>query len=215
MVCTTLSGGSAQGIQTVGRPRAIAIARTVERLLEEPGQKSAKSPSKLYFCIYKSPVPPCGNRLAAPRGGGGLGLRPPTLRLKTMKAKCRQINIRLTEDEYRDLKDRSKEFYNMTQYVLLALREYSGASPKAILEQRNRLTALYRHIDLQLAHMGGNLNQAMKRVNELAACHAPYYDRLVEDVLPLVTECHQSILDYRRLLRSITSKTVSGGAYKS
>lgn len=121
-----------------------------------------------------------------------------------LRNKTRQINLRLTEDQYADLKRRSCQFDTMTHFINEAIKEFSDTTITEKLETRKRLAELYKSIDEKFAHIGGNLNQAMRRINEAAKANLPYGAIMQNDFMPRVEDSYQLCLQLRRELEEIT-----------
>lgn len=80
----------------------------------------------------------------------------------------RRIEIRLTEDEYARIKEKSVGFCSIGHYVRSAIKEFSDINAKQKLEQLNELADLYQAYRDDMSHLSGNLNQSVKRANELS-----------------------------------------------
>lgn len=125
-----------------------------------------------------------------------------------MRKKDRQINIRLSSDELEFLKSHSAGFSSMSHFVKEAIKEFSGQSPKQRLEARKKVADYFSSIDNQLAHIGGNLNQAMHRCNEAAKAGLPVSSIILSKVYPEVKECYAFLLDMRKSLHTLTCNVV-------
>ena len=78
------------------------------------------------------------------------------------------IKVRMTPEEVREFKEKSAEYKTVSHYVRKALEEYSNVSVRKQLELMQELGSFYRRYQSELSHIGGNLNQVVKRANELA-----------------------------------------------
>ena len=98
------------------------------------------------------------------------------------------IKVRMTPEEVRAFKEKSAEYKTVSHYVRKALEEYSNVSIRRQLELMQELGSFYRRYQSELSHIGGNLNQAMKRANELAVAGLlpPSYIR--EVLLPVIRD---------------------------
>lgn len=131
------------------------------------------------------------------------------LKFKIMfKNKTRRLYIRLSEEEIAEIKRRSSQFDSMSHFVKEAIKEFSDTTITEKLETRKRLAELYKSIDEKLAHVGGNLNQAMRRINESAKANLPYNAIMQNDFMPRVQECYQLCLQLRRELEDITIHSI-------
>lgn len=94
----------------------------------------------------------------------------------------------------------------MTNFINHAIKEFSDSSTKDRLVAAKQLAMLYSSIDSKLAHVGGNLNQAMRRINETAAAGQPLGVLLKAELAPKVGECMELCSELRLHLRDVTSK---------
>ena len=97
------------------------------------------------------------------------------------KQKTKYIKVRMTLEEVEQFKKKAKEYKTVSHYVRRALEEYSNMNIRQQIELMNDLGAFYRKYQNELSWAGSNLNQAMKRANELsvAGLLAPGYLRKV------------------------------------
>ena len=116
------------------------------------------------------------------------------------------INVRMTPEEVREFKEKSAEYKTVSHYVRKALEEYSNVSVRQQLELMQELGSFYRRYQGQLSHIGGNLNQAVKRANELAVAGLlpPSYIR--EVLLPLIRDTQETVNGIKRQLDILTSR---------
>ena len=105
-----------------------------------------------------------------------------------MEKRTNRIEILFTDTELERLKIRSKEFRSISSYIRAALVEFSDKDAKGRMQAVEEMASLCRRFKDELGWAGGNLNQAMKRANELAISGlltAAYYK---EVVLPSINE---------------------------
>ena len=116
------------------------------------------------------------------------------------------IKVRMTPEEVREFKEKSAEYKTVSHYVRKALEEYSNVSVRRQLELMQELGSFYRRYQSELSHIGGNLNQAMKRANELAVAGLlpPSYIR--EVLLPVIRDTQETVNGIKRQLDILTSR---------
>ena len=123
--------------------------------------------------------------------------------------KTKYIKVRMTPEEQAMLKMRLKE-ENMTiaYYVRSAMAEYSNIDIRERLRLINELGAFYRRFRDELSWAGGNLNQSVKRANELAVAGLlpPCYIR--EVLMPTILETQKTLTEIKRDLETVTRKAV-------
>lgn len=94
----------------------------------------------------------------------------------------------------------------MSHFVECAIREFSDSTVVKRQEKQNQLLELYANIDAHLAHIGGNLNQAMRRINEAAKAGIPLHNMLLDDLERKVMECYEVCNQLRKEMRDIIMK---------
>lgn len=116
------------------------------------------------------------------------------------------IKVRMTSEEVREFKEKSAEYKTVSHYVRKTLEEYSNVSVRQQLELMQELGSFYRRYQGELSHIGGNLNQAVKRANELAVAGLlpPSYIR--EVLLPLIRDTQETVNGIKRQLDILTSR---------
>ena len=116
------------------------------------------------------------------------------------------IKVRMTPEEIRAFKEKSAEYKTVSHYVRKALEEYSNVSVRRQLELMQELSSFYRRYQGELFHIGGNLNQTVKRANELAVAGLlpPSYIR--EVLLPVIRDTQETVNGIKRQLDILTSR---------
>lgn len=118
--------------------------------------------------------------------------------------RTKNFQMRITSDEYEWLKEKSASYTSVTHFVRSALAEYPNINAKQRLELINELGLYYRKVQNELSWAGGNLNQSIKRANELAVAGllAPSY---VQEVLfPSIQNMQDTINEIKRELDKVT-----------
>ncbi len=126
--------------------------------------------------------------------------------MKTKKTK--RLHIRLTEEEYTEIKKRAERFQSVTQYVLSAISDFSDSTVHDRMIAIKLLSEYYVNTEKHLAHIGGNLNQAMRRVNEAAKVAHPTQAMILTDLMPEIRQCHTVCTDLRKELMNFTKETI-------
>ena len=96
----------------------------------------------------------------------------------------------------------------VADYIRAALAEYSDTDARQRLELINNLGSFYRKFRDELSWAGSNLNQSVKRANELAVAGllAPSY--IQEVLLPVILETQETLNRIKKDLDSLTQKAV-------
>ena len=124
------------------------------------------------------------------------------------KQKTKYIKVRMTLEEVEQFKKKAKEYKTVSHYVRRALEEYSNMNIRQQIELMNDLGTFYQKYQNELSWAGSNLNQAMKRANELsvAGVLAPGYLR--EVLLPTIQETQHTLTLIKRELETLMLKSI-------
>ena len=85
-----------------------------------------------------------------------------------MKQRTERFEMRLTPEEAAGIREKSKRYHSVSNFIRMAVNEFSDTDAKTRLELCNDTARLCRKFQGELSWMGSNLNQAVKRANELA-----------------------------------------------
>lgn len=125
-------------------------------------------------------------------------------KMTTLPKKTKRLYLRLTEEDFNAIREKSAPFSGMSAFVAQAIKEFSNTSMKENLQSRRRLAEIYKQFDEKLAHVGGNLNQAMRRINESAKAGYPFDAIFANDFMPRVEELYILYMDLRKELQELT-----------
>ena len=124
------------------------------------------------------------------------------------RQRTKVFQLRLTPDEAALLKEKSEPYGSVSHYIRCAVAEYSNLHVRQRLELVQELGMFYRKFRNELSWAGGNLNQSVKRANELsvAGLLPPSYVR--EVLLPAILETQRILNGIKRELDVVTQKAV-------
>lgn len=125
-----------------------------------------------------------------------------------MTQRTKYFQLRLTQEEYDFIKEKSVSYMSVSQYIRSAIKEYSDVDAKQKLRLINDLGEFYRKFKDELSWAGGNLNQAVKRANELsvAGLLAPAY--ISEVLMPTIETTRETLEAIKRELLIVTKKAI-------
>ncbi|MDE6173046.1 hypothetical protein [uncultured Bacteroides sp.] len=126
-----------------------------------------------------------------------------------MTQKTKYIKVRMTPEEQSTLKEKLKEKkMTIATYVRSAMAEYSNTDARQRLELINNLGTFYRKFREELSWAGSNLNQSVKRANELAVAGLlpPSYIR--EVLMPVILETQKTLNEIKRDLETMTRRAI-------
>ncbi len=108
--------------------------------------------------------------------------------------------VRLTQKELENIKKYSAEYKSVAGYIRSAVAEFSNVDAKRKLEAMNELSIILKKYQNELSSIGGNLNQAMKRGNELSIAgllSQQYFDSTLK---PYISEAYETCHNTKREL---------------
>lgn len=122
-----------------------------------------------------------------------------------MKQKHRSKNllIRLTPEEYNLIKTNAAGCNSVSQYIRNAIKSYSDIDEKNKLNAINNLADSYKRLHTLLYHTSANLNQAMKRANELNIAGLLTAEYIKSNIANNVTESTEAIIEIKTTLNRI------------
>ena len=114
--------------------------------------------------------------------------------MKNQRTKVFQL--RLTADELLSLKEKAVPYQSVSNYIRKAVEEFTHVDVKQQIEMMQDLCVFYRKFQNELSWAGSNLNQSVRRVNELAVAGLLSPGYVNEVLLP-------SIQDVQNILKRI------------
>lgn len=123
-----------------------------------------------------------------------------------MENKTKRIYIRLTPTRHQEIVRRAQGFQGITHYINSAIDEFSDDTYKIKRDTRRQLIEFYKTANMQLGHIGGNLNQALHHVNAMSQSGIDVRKAFGQEVIPLISSLHSTILKLQSDLRFITDK---------
>ena len=123
-----------------------------------------------------------------------------------MENKTKQFHFRVTPSRYEEIRKRSVDFQSISHFINSAIHEFSDDTYKIKCDTRRQLIDYYSQANLHLGHLGSNLNQAMHRINTMAQSGIDVKAAFGQEVLPLISSLHSTILQLQSDLRIITDK---------
>lgn len=111
-----------------------------------------------------------------------------------------RLELRLNDEERKLFERKSVRYQTMSSMVRDAVKQFNDVQTKGKIEAMSQLRAFCTYYDQRLSWLGGNLNQAQHRANELALAGqlAPSYIQQV--LMPKILECLQLIREIKQNL---------------
>ena len=126
-----------------------------------------------------------------------------------MKLRNRRTEVRLTEDEYARIKKQSAKFSSIGHYIRSAINEFSDVNAREKLAIKNELATFYREYRDDISHISGNLNQSVKRANELAVAGLLTASYISQVLLPEIQTFKKTLESIHQELIKVTKKAIN------
>ncbi len=125
-----------------------------------------------------------------------------------MNQRNKYFQLRLTSEEYTALKEKSASHASVSHYIRSAISEYSNVDARLRLRLLNELGEFYRMYQNELSHISGNLNQSVKRANELSVAGLLSDSYIKEILLPSILGVQNTLDTLKRELLTVTKKVL-------
>lgn len=123
-----------------------------------------------------------------------------------MRKGKKDIFFRIDECEYVKLIPKFEEEGGIGNFFIQASKEYIDSEYRDKVLAGEKLGDFYLEANKHLAHLGGNLNQAMKHCNELSKAGIEITPIFLNEVYPEIKECKELCLTLQKQLLKITKK---------
>lgn len=126
-----------------------------------------------------------------------------------MTQRTKYFQLRLTSDEYEALKSAAQPYSSVSHYIRSAVKEYSNVDARQRLKLIGELGELYRKFQNELSWAGSNLNQSVKRANELSVAGLLSGSYITEVLMPTIASTQKTVESLKRELEIVTQKATS------
>lgn len=125
-----------------------------------------------------------------------------------MKQRTERFEMRLTPEEAAGIREKSKRYHSVSNFIRMAVNEFSDTDAKTRLELCNDTARLCRKFQDELSWMGSNLNQAVKRANELAVAGVLSESYFKDILAPLIEGVEKMIKAVKSEQADIARKAI-------
>lgn len=125
--------------------------------------------------------------------------------MKNQRTKVFQL--RLTSDELLNLKEKAVPYQSVSNYIRQAVQEFTHVDVKQQIEMMQDLCAFYRKFQNELSWAGSNLNQSVKRANELAVAGLLSPGYVNEVLLPSIQDVQNILKRIKDDLETLNNRT--------
>ncbi len=113
-----------------------------------------------------------------------------------MEQKTKRLWIRISAQDTELIKQKAANYKTVSSMIWDAIKQFDYTGTKRKIAALNEMTALYKKYQQDLAWMGGNFNQVVKRANELAIANEltlPYFEKVL----------YPQIMELKKLLTAV------------
>lgn len=125
--------------------------------------------------------------------------------MKNQRTKVFQL--RLTSDELLNLKEKAVPYQSVSNYIRQAVQEFTHVDVRQQIEMMQDLRAFYRKFQNELSWAGSNLNQSVKRANELAVAGLLSPGYVNEVLLPSIQDVQNILKRIKDDLETLNNRT--------
>lgn len=115
--------------------------------------------------------------------------------MKQKNNRLKQINIRLTEEDFSLFKKKGKDYQSMSSMIIDSVKEFNTAGGSNKIETLNSWSTEFSAFKVELSRIGNNINQVAHYANILQTQQI-----FPDDIMKVFTEI---ITEYNTLLKRI------------
>lgn len=115
-----------------------------------------------------------------------------------MVKKTKQINFRLSEEDYELVKKQSEGYPSLTGYIGAALRSFADKTTLKRFKLAYELADLIKKNQNEMSWAGSNLNQATRQLNEMMKAGVASQNFVYNEFLPRVNELLEVMKDFKK-----------------
>ena len=123
-----------------------------------------------------------------------------------MERKTKRLWIRISPTDEQLIREKAANYQTVSRMIWDAIKQFDDLGTKRNLTALRDMLTFYRKYQQELAWMGGNFNQVVKRANELAIAGkltAPYFEQVL---FPRIEELRHLLADMKREQHQIAKK---------
>ena len=113
-----------------------------------------------------------------------------------MERKTKRLWIRISAQDAELIKQKATNYKTVSSMIWDAIKQFDDVGTKRKIATLNEMMTFYKKYQQDLAWMGGNFNQGVKRANELAIANEltlPYFEKVL----------YPQIMELQKLLTAI------------
>lgn len=116
------------------------------------------------------------------------------------------IKLRVNEEELQFFKNKSQRYQNMSSMIRDAVSQFDDTQTKGKIEALAGIKNYYTRFDQRLGWLGGNVNQAQHRANELSIAGLLSSAYIQQVLFPIIKEALQLVREMKTEQDAIYAK---------
>lgn len=117
-----------------------------------------------------------------------------------------RFEIRLSEEEYKLFKQKASRYQTMSGMIRDAVRAFDDVQTQGKIASLTEIKNYYTRFDQRLGWLGGNINQAQHRANELAIAGELTSSYIHQVLFPKIKDAIQFIRELKSELDAVYAK---------
>lgn len=114
-----------------------------------------------------------------------------------------KYDLRITEEELALFKEKAKHYGSVSAMIRKAVEVLDDRERKSKIELVEEFGNKLHHFDVQFSHVAGNLNQVVKRANQLAIGGILNNSFFEKELYPQIVIINKHILEIKKMQKSI------------
>ena len=113
-----------------------------------------------------------------------------------MERKTKRLWIRISAQDAEQIKQKATNYKTVSSMIWDAIKQFDDVGTKRKIATLNEMMTFYKKYQQDLAWMGSNFNQVVKRANELAIANEltlPYFEKVL----------YPQIMELQKLLTAV------------
>lgn len=124
---------------------------------------------------------------------------------KSQGKKVKRLYIRISEEEYKMLKERSKSYTNLSAFVLDAAKNYDTRKGRNRIDTMIKFSELAQEMDTDLCRIGNNINQIAKEIHRKRIAGLGLSEAMVKSFFEGVSDANIVLVELLKELRKLSN----------
>ena len=123
--------------------------------------------------------------------------------MQKKNSKTSKCDIRLSQEEFELFKEKAAAFGSLSSMIRKAVECLDNQVSKHKIDWLEEFSQKLHHNNVLLSHISGNLNQVVKRANELAVKQSLPFSFFEQELYPEIVEVNKQILELKQVQKKV------------